>query len=137
MVTGVETAGLILGAIPLILASLEFYAKGIAVTRRCLKYKQQFHDLLVEIRTENAICNNSLNLLLVGIVKPKDMADFLANPRGNRWKDKNFDEKLKLRLGTTYDAYMATIDELNKTTDSFKQRLKLDAAGRVRETPHF
>jgi hypothetical protein len=84
MVTGVETAGLVLGSIPLILASLEFYAKGIAVTRRCFKYEQQFKSLINELRTENAICTNTLNLLLTGIVKQQDMADFLADPRGTR-----------------------------------------------------
>jgi len=84
MVTGVETAGLVLGSIPLILASLEFYAKGIAVTRRCFKYEQQFNSLINELRTENAICTNTLNLLLTGIVKQQDMAEFLADPRGKR-----------------------------------------------------
>lgn len=40
MVTGVEAAGLVLGSIPLILAGLEFYAKGINVTKRYWKYKE-------------------------------------------------------------------------------------------------
>lgn len=84
MMSGVETAGLVLGAFPLILASLEFYAKGIAVTRRCLKYEQQFNSLINELRTENAICTNTLNLLLEGIVKQQDMAAFLADPHSKR-----------------------------------------------------
>ncbi|KAF2688849.1 hypothetical protein K458DRAFT_331478 [Lentithecium fluviatile CBS 122367] len=128
MVTGVETAGLVLGSIPLILASLEFYAKGIAVTRRCLKYEQQFNSLIVELQAENAIYTNTLNLLLAGIVKPKDMADFLANPRGKSWKEAEFDQKLNQRLGAAYWPYMATIGELNHSTERFRQKLKLDAS---------
>ncbi len=40
MVTGVETAGLVLGAIPLILAGLQFYVEGIDCTKRYWKYKE-------------------------------------------------------------------------------------------------
>jgi hypothetical protein len=135
MVTGVETAGLVLGSIPLILASLEFYSKGIAATKRCLRYKEQFLNLVNELSTENAICTNNINLLLVGVVKPKHMAEFLMNPNGDRWKDAQFDQRLKQRLGNSYDSYIATIEEINKTATIFKQRLKLDASGKVRITP--
>ena len=131
MVTGVETAGLVLGSIPLILAGLEFYMKGIAVTKRCFKYREQFKSLIDELRTENAICINSINLLLVGIVKQKDMAEFLADPCGDRWKEERFDRKLKQRLGSSYESYIATISELSRTAHVFKQRLKLDPSGKV------
>lgn len=127
MVTGVETAGLVLGSIPLILAGLQFYARGIAVSKRCWKYREQFQRLIVELGTENTICSNSLNLLLVGIVKQKDMADFLADPSGQRWNDTAFDQALKQRLGTSHESYIATIEELRKTLEVFKQRLKLDS----------
>lgn len=132
MASGVEIAGLVLGSIPLVLAGLEFYAKGIAVTRRCLKYREQFESLINELRTERTICVNSLNLLLVGIVRPKDMDDFLANPSGDRWRDEKFDTKLKQRLGHSYDSYMTTMEDLNKISSVFKQRLKLNVAGKVR-----
>lgn len=62
MVTGVETAGLVLGSIPLILASLEFYANGIAVTKRYWRYKEEFKSLVVELRTEHTMCVNSINM---------------------------------------------------------------------------
>ncbi|RYO94236.1 hypothetical protein DL762_000483 [Monosporascus cannonballus] len=134
MVTGVETAGLVLGAIPLVLSGLEFYAKGIAVTKRCFKYREQFQNLIRELRTENMICTNSINLLLVGVVTQKDMADFLADPCGDRWKEAKFDQRLKQRLGPSYDSYMATIDELSRTTEIFRQRLKLGSSGKPQFT---
>ncbi|KAJ4347967.1 uncharacterized protein N0V89_009339 [Didymosphaeria variabile] len=58
------------------------------------------------------------------------MSEFLADPGGSRWKDGQFNDKLHKRLGTSYDSYIATIDELRKTTDMFKQRLKLDPDGK-------
>lgn len=67
--SGIEVAGLVLGAVPLVLAAMEFYAKGIAVSRRCFKYREQFQSLLVELRTENTLCSNSLHLLLASDTK--------------------------------------------------------------------
>lgn len=77
MVTGVETAGLVLGSIPLILSGLEFYANGIAITKRYRRYHEEFKSMIVELQTEYTMCVNSINMLLVGIVKQKDMAEFL------------------------------------------------------------
>jgi hypothetical protein len=107
--SGIEVAGLVLGAIPLILAGLEFYVKGIAVTRRYRRYEEELTSLLVELKTENTTYINSINILLVGVVPYMDMADFLANPCGDRWKDSTFDLKLRARLKSSYDSYINTI----------------------------
>jgi len=40
IMSGIEVAGLVLGAIPLILAGLQFYGEGINVTKRYWKYKE-------------------------------------------------------------------------------------------------
>lgn len=131
MATGVEIAGLVLGSIPLILAGLEFYANGIAVTKRYWRYREEFKSLLVELRTEHTMCINSINMLLIGVVKQKEMEDFLKYPYGDRWKDERFERKLKTRLGPTYESYTDTITQMRIVTDMFKQRLKLDLSGKV------
>ncbi|KAH8690916.1 hypothetical protein BGW36DRAFT_364465 [Talaromyces proteolyticus] len=134
MVTGVETAGLVLGSIPLILSGLEFYANGIAVTKRYWRYREEFRSLIIELRTEHTMFVNSINMLLIGVVKQKEMEEFLADPCGEHWKEKKFDLKLQQRLGTSYESYVDTITQLNSTTDVFKQRLKLDAFGKPQFT---
>ena len=135
MVTGVEMAGLVLGSIPLILAGLEFYVKGIAVTKRYWKFQHVCKDLCIDLRTENAMCRNSLQKLLIGVVHDKDTGDFLDNPCGERWKEEEFEERLKARLGPTYDSYMETINRMKETTDIFMAKLKLDSSGKVSCTP--
>ncbi|KAF2016662.1 hypothetical protein BU24DRAFT_423039 [Aaosphaeria arxii CBS 175.79] len=132
--SGIEIAGLVLGAIPLVLASLEFYADGIAVTKRYLKFKHDFKSMLVELKTENTMCINSITMLLIGVVKPKEMNDFLEDPCGDKWKDPKFEKKLKERLGTTYESYLDTIREMNNVAIVFKQRLKLNDSGQPQFT---
>jgi hypothetical protein len=131
--SGIEVAGLVLGAIPLILAGLEFYSNGIQVTKRYWRYREEFKSLVVELRCEHTMCVNSINMLLIGVVPPKEMVEFLANPGGDdRWKEKRFDRKLRERLGTSYSSYMDTITEMNRTAKIFKERLKLGPDGKVR-----
>lgn len=129
--SGVEVAGLVLGSIPLILACLEFYADGIAVTKRYWRYREEFKSLIIELRTEHTMCTNSIQMLLTGVVRKQDMAEFLACPCGEKWKEVKFEKKLKERLGSTYESYMDTIGQMNDTAENFKQRLKLGASGKV------
>ncbi|CAO2648288.1 Nn.00g075550.m01.CDS01 [Neocucurbitaria sp. VM-36] len=130
MATGIEVAGLVLGSIPLILAGLQFYAQGIAVTKRYWKYKEEVNNVLYELGAESTMYINTINMLLVGVVSQKEMTDFLADPGGTRWKEVKFDKKLRDRLGTSYDSYMESIMHLMTTAEKFKEKLKLDNAGK-------
>jgi hypothetical protein len=135
MVTGVETAGLVLASVPLIVAGLELYVKGIGTCRRFRRYKQELESLLLELRTEETMFVNTINILLVGVVRVQDMPAFLADPCGKRWNDPKFEKKLKDRLGMSYLTYIGTIGQMNVTADNFKERLKLDPSGNVRISP--
>jgi hypothetical protein len=81
---------------------------------------------------ENTLYINSINMLLIGVIDQKEMAIFLANPSGARWKEKRFDRNLRTRLGGSYMSYVETINQLKVTADQFKERLRLDSAGKVR-----
>lgn len=131
MVTGVETAGLVLGSIPIILAGLEFYGKGIKVSQRYLKFQFACKNLGQVLRTEETMCRNSLQNLLIGVVQEKNMEAFLNDPRGEKWKEPKFEKKLKDRLGPTYDSYIGTINEMKEITNTFLTKLELDESGKV------
>ena len=130
--SGFEIAGVVLGSIPLVLAGLEFYANGIAVSKRFIKYRVHFDDLVKDLRTEHMLFENTINTLLIGIVPSRDMAHFLASPCGDdRWKEKKFEKKLMERLGRSYESYMITITQMNRTVATFWEKLKLDSSGKV------
>ncbi|KAF2640946.1 hypothetical protein P280DRAFT_543896 [Massarina eburnea CBS 473.64] len=109
MVTGVETDGLVLSLIPIILEGLTFYMRGIETTKRSFRYHEQLRSLIRELSAENAVYANTLNKLLVGTQ----------------------------RLGTSYESYIATMDDLLQTVDKLKRRLKLDSAGNLTLTDSY
>ena len=69
MVTGVETAGLVLGSIPLIVKALELCVKGSANCKRFWRYRRELESLLHELRTEETVFVNTINILLFGVVR--------------------------------------------------------------------
>ena len=129
--SGVEVAGLVLGALPILLAGLQFYAEGIAVTKRYWKYREEVNSLLDDLKAESSIYQNSIETILLGVVDARDVAEFLAKPGGDLWLAPSFERKLKKRLGTSYDAYLSTILKLCTTAETFKARLKLGDTGQV------
>jgi hypothetical protein len=131
MITGVEAAGLALATIPIILSAFELYANGISVTKRYIRYRTQFNELLRDLRAEHTIYVNTIQILLIGVVPRSEMSQFLADPRGERWKDPQFEGTLKNRLGQAYESYIATISKINECVDQFKERLRLDPSGKV------
>jgi hypothetical protein len=130
--SGLEVAGLVLGAVPIILAGLQFYAEGIQVTKRYRKYEEGVRDLLRQLRIEHSIYANSIKLVLHGVVKQKEIAMFLANPGSEQWKDPIFESNLRKRLGSSYASYLDTINQLMAIVERFKEQLRLNAAGEVR-----
>lgn len=125
MATGVEVAGLVLGSLPIVLAGLEFYARGIKVSKRFWRWREEVNGLVDELRAENAVYQNSIETLLLGVVDSKDVTEFLANPGGKLWMEATFERKLKRRLGTSYDPYLNTISRLRTAVEDFKKRLEL------------
>ncbi|KAJ8116694.1 hypothetical protein OPT61_g1932 [Boeremia exigua] len=129
--SGVEVAGLVLGAFPLLLAGLQFYAEGIEVKRRHGKYRAEIRSLLDDLKAENSLYRNNLATLLRGVVDAKDIDDFSADPGGKLWKAPDFDRKLRQRLGNSYEPYLHAIRKLQTTTNIFREQLKLGESGHV------
>ncbi|KAK2761692.1 hypothetical protein FQN54_001520 [Arachnomyces sp. PD_36] len=129
--SGVEAAGLVLGAIPLIVVCLKTYIQGVATVKRYFKYKNELKSLLRALTTEYDIFRNNCEELLEGLVQIRTMALLLQDPGGDRWKDAMLEEKLRNRLRGAYTGYLETVDDMNSVVEEFKGRLKL-RDGKVR-----
>jgi hypothetical protein len=130
--SGVEVAGLVLGAIPLLVSGLESYIKGVATIKRYFKYKNELKSLLRTLTTEYDIFRNSCEMLLEGLVHAHKMTLLLKDPGGNLWKDPFIERKLKNRLQSSYVGYLQTVDDMELAVEEFKARLKLGPDGKVR-----
>ncbi|KAJ4300025.1 hypothetical protein N0V90_005274 [Kalmusia sp. IMI 367209] len=66
MVTGVETAGLILGSIPLLIEGLKTYKKGIGAVKRSVNYDPSLRKLIRQVEGQKLFFGDNLQKLLIG-----------------------------------------------------------------------
>jgi hypothetical protein len=135
--SGLEIAGAVLGALPLIISALEHYATGVRTAKRFWRYKSVMEDLITQIDTQHGIFINTLELLLWGLVTVEQMTDLLIEPGGDGWRDAKLDSKLRDRLRSAYDAYFRNVDGLNKSLVMIMGKLALDPDGKVPKSRAF
>jgi hypothetical protein len=120
-------------AFPPILASIEFYAEGISVTKRYWRYRKDMEHMEHMLRTEHSIFTNSCEIILVGIISSTDMTDFLTVVMGTFKSTPEQRGNFRERLGRSLDTYLESIQEMVTILDELSQQLKLDEKYKVRD----
>jgi hypothetical protein len=139
MVTGVETTGIILAILPLVVNQLDSYVQGLETikTFRTKRYRRELEIYLTRLGTAQAIFWNTLELLLEDVVDSDDeVRDLISNPRGPSWQDVPFQIRLQRRLGRDHDIYFKAMTVLSGLLQNLGDKLGLEsnlkAAGKVR-----
>jgi hypothetical protein len=114
MVTGVETAGLVLGAIPLLISALENYEKLTAPTKAFLRWKGHLRRLILELYTIRTSYDQAVRLLLKPFADLADQITMMDNPRSELWKEGDIADSLRDHLGLAYKPFTLTIDEVSE-----------------------
>lgn len=125
--SGLEVAGVVLGAFPLLLAAIEHWhdiANTYELYRRIRrKYKECQHD----IEYEKVIYRRNLEALLTPILQDADEVDRLvADPGGPGWSDPALQERLEERLHGSYHVYREIIIRMEDVVLKLKKELSID-----------
>lgn len=130
--SGLEVAGVVLGALPLVISALEHYANGINTAKRFWRYKSEVRSLILQVNTERGIFVNTLEQLLVGIVRIEQMSDLLTSPSGTAWYHAGVEIQLKERLRGSYEIYIDNVSGMEQSLRRMMEKLALDPDGKVR-----
>ena len=134
MITGVETAGLVLAVFPLILDGLSHWLEGLHKVKRWRRIHRQLKNYEIRLQSQRVTYQNTLELLLVGIVQTdEDTAAMLAEPRGELWKKAKYDHLLHKRLDRAYDTFFETLNFMFMTLSEIEKKLGMEA-GTVSQT---
>jgi hypothetical protein len=128
MVTGIETAGIVL---PLIISALEHYAEGIATIHKWWRYQRELASLKRILGAEYDRYLNTCEELLAGTVPDAVLAQLLDSPGGIGWRDPDIDRRLRARLRRSFHSYLDTINDLNDVVMTLKKKLELGPDGKV------
>lgn len=131
MVTGIETAGVVLAILPLIVNQLDSYVSGIETLKsfRTRRYRRQFEEWSTRLGTQHAILLNTLEQSLEGLVDyDDDISELINNPKGRLWKDPAFQKKLAKKLDRNYGVFLRTMTELSTLLETLSRKLGLEFA---------
>jgi hypothetical protein len=102
--SGVETAGVLLGVFPLVLSAIEKYNVAIGAAKNSSS-RRQLHLLRQQVRIQHTILENTTYQLLDGIVDDR-AREALQDPSSALWRDPEIESALKNALGQAYDAFL-------------------------------
>lgn len=132
MASGLEIAGLVLAAFPLVIKGLGCYIDGVETMILWRRYRRQLADYQRQIETQRIWYLDTLEELLDGIVgTDAELTLLVADPGGVAWQKPEYDRRLRTRLDHSYEPYIATIRNLLDALQTIKEKLGLDASGKV------
>ena len=124
MITGVETAGLVLAAFPLLVSALEHYHEGFESLSDWWKFRTEFLAFIHVIGRQAILFDENLEELLSPIItSDAEMNVLLCDPTGPSWRDTKLEQKLKDRLPKSYESYRNTIDDMMVTMGALQKKL--------------
>jgi hypothetical protein len=116
--SGIEVAGLVLGAYPILIWACGKYKDVFQGMEGWLAFRSRFEEFLLALETERICYSNTLkNLLLKGpspYFQSIEKAELvLRNPEHEEWRNDELEENLRLRLGDGFGACIGIIKKLN------------------------
>ena len=129
--SGVEAAGFVLAAIPLLISACEHYAEGVSTIRRWHSYKMELKRMRLSLDTEYVIFRDTCEKLLDGLVQSEDLEDLINDPGGIAWRDHDLGHRLAKRLQKSYHVYLGSVEEMTAAIKDVHDRLGLDLNGKV------
>lgn len=128
--SGVEAAGFVLAAFPLLITALEDYRQGWEILEDWWRIKREYKKCQQNIKLQKLVFEENLEQLLSTLVYDEDELKLLiADPAGDKWRDAGLENGLKDRLPRSYDIYLETIGEIKSIMESLKQALGVDVTG--------
>ncbi|KAF2790435.1 hypothetical protein K505DRAFT_327588 [Melanomma pulvis-pyrius CBS 109.77] len=130
--SGLEIAGVLLGAFPLIISGLEHWRDVAKVGGFFWRVRKEYTTCRREVRFHEILYKRNLKELLLPIVDDDDdddggeVARLVGDPGGKGWSSKALQERLERRLQESYDLYMEIICEMNETAKELRKELALD-----------
>jgi hypothetical protein len=133
MVTGVETAGFVLGVIPLLISALEHYEDAVEPTKAFFfHWRGNLSTAIDELMVLYAAYDQSLRLLLTPLATREDLVAMMEDPKHALWSQGEVVDDLRAHLGNTYAACILTIDEIAETLMGAVKNLNIPGAQSVR-----
>ncbi|KAK1750889.1 hypothetical protein QBC47DRAFT_435380 [Echria macrotheca] len=129
--SGFEVAGVVLGALPLVVKAVEAY---ITFIRDWGKIPSELKSIHRHLTTERSKFYNVCDQLLCDVVQQKDIEAMLKDPFGPLWQAEDTNKRIRRRLWNSYEPFSATVREIHDALNTIQIKLNIHISddGRVK-----
>lgn len=126
--SGIEVAGLVLGAIPIVISGIEYYIEGIETIKSFRQFESGLKNILRALDNEHALLINACGLLLNGSsLHPDRIAPLLSDgPANGSWKDPEVEDIVRAQLGEAFDNFTKTLSKIHDTVEDLRAKLAIN-----------
>jgi hypothetical protein len=122
--SGLEVAGVVLGAFPLLISGIEHWREIAKVGGFFWQIRKEYTKCQREVQFHQIIYKKNLEELLLPLVPDADeVAKLIADPGGHTWTNTALQERLEGRLHESYQLYQDTITDMNDIMEGLKKEL--------------
>ena len=129
--SGIEVAGIVLGAIPLVISALEHYEGGLDSTIAFFKWQTELSTAIRKLWYQHTSYEQTIRLLLTPITDDQELSEMMDDTGSKLWKDGELSDQLRGRLGKAYHPYLKTIGEIEGIMKTLAERLDIAGANKV------
>lgn len=131
--SGVEIVGVVLGAIPLLISTLEHYRHGASAIRVWRRYDREIKSLVTDLENERIRLQDVSEKLLTGII-PDSKVDYMINdPFGPSWREDAVRKMIEARLWNLrpYQILLEKVGEIKVAIEDIARSIDLPLNGEV------
>lgn len=124
--SGIEIAGLVLGALPLIFSAIEHYKSGLDGPMAFFRWAGLLEKAVEELWIQYTYYEITLKTLLKDIKTTSELEEMMSAPDSPLWKDQDLEAELKIRLGNAYGVFVHTTKQIESQLESLAKSLNID-----------
>ncbi|KAI5813171.1 hypothetical protein BZA77DRAFT_296157 [Pyronema omphalodes] len=129
MVTGVETAGLVLGAFPLLLQGVEVYLNGSKKVAGLWNWRRQLRMIIREFTIEYSLFEMTCIRIFEELGDTESMGGIssLMDGKVEIWRNSDFEARLTHHMGeNTARVFLSEVEQLHIMLEEVRKQLQLD-----------
>ncbi|KAF2441452.1 hypothetical protein P171DRAFT_418037 [Karstenula rhodostoma CBS 690.94] len=115
--SGLEIAGVLLGAFPLLISGIEHWHNVAKAGGYFWRVRKEYNKCRRDVNYHEILYKRNLRALLAPVViEAEEVKQLMDNPGGDGWKNVDLQARLELRLQESYRTYMEILTLPNGTT---------------------
>lgn len=123
MVTGIETAGLVLAVLPLIISALESYKEGLTTIRRFYYSEAQLNKLIRTLKVQRSKYRTNLEKLIKATAPDLGIQDIPEDFTDQVWRGE-LNTRAKVYLGVRYDSFQDVVEDYQDYMKEIARKLR-------------